>query len=277
MFKKRVKRTFPKGTFIPTPARVMAILQLCIVFVVICWNGGRPFMDDLYKLKRQTLAYQYVLGGGDLIERMHQNDPEFLKQLERNRERFTQLHTDEQERIKNSYTVLLQKYDRTFLKKMQLSVIALLLDMPPFELLWVFMSLMLSVMVLKKREGAAVAIWLLPAIAFFYSVDNVIYAAPPALTHEQKLFPSDSFLEDHYGEGEAAWRAYLSDRWGNGSYEEGSFSFHLARLSALAKDLQTVPRPVREPWLFLVVYNLWNAAFAFIIWRRCGKAKHVLA
>ena len=62
MFKKpKKKRHFPPGTFIPTRARVLAILQLCIAFSVICYNMGTPFLGEVFDVREQQSLYQSIM------------------------------------------------------------------------------------------------------------------------------------------------------------------------------------------------------------------------
>ena len=119
----------------------------------------------------------------------------------------------------------------------------------------------------RKREGRSICSC---RQTICRACGSASLSAPvPPLTHEQKLFPKDSILERHYGEGAEAWKAYLADRWGSGSYEAGSFAFHRARLSAMAADAQQPALHFREAWLWLLLYNGWNITYALVIWRYC--------
>ena len=62
MFRKRTKKIYPPGTFIPTPARVCAIIQLCVAFTVLIWNMATPFAGELFNVKSKMILYHDVMG-----------------------------------------------------------------------------------------------------------------------------------------------------------------------------------------------------------------------
>ena len=96
MFRKRAKKSYPPGTFIPTPARVFAILQLCIAFSILLWNASLPFMGDLYEIKSKLLLYKHVI-----------DHPQFVR-----------LSPLEQESIHTSQAVLQAQLGLPFLQKL---------------------------------------------------------------------------------------------------------------------------------------------------------------
>ena len=59
---RRRKKTFPPGTFIPTPQRLMAIAQLCIAFSLLLWYAMQPFMGEYFDLRSRMLLYEYAMG-----------------------------------------------------------------------------------------------------------------------------------------------------------------------------------------------------------------------
>ena len=111
------KKQFPPGTFIPTPARVAAIIQLCLAFSVILWCAGQPFMGELFAIKSKMILYQSVMGSPDLLKK-GKDDPKLAARLERNAERFASLPLDQKQQLIRSYEQLHNKAEAPFLTKL---------------------------------------------------------------------------------------------------------------------------------------------------------------
>ena len=156
MFRKRVRKEFPPGTFISTPARVMAILQLCVAFTLIAWHAGEPFLGDLFNIKSKLVVYQFVLG---------------IKN-EANAERFARLPAIQRQQIERNYNTLQKQYNLPFWDKLKRSFEIIFFGIPSFELAWILLSIIIPILLLKKVEGAVQAVWLLPLATLFFTIDN---------------------------------------------------------------------------------------------------------
>jgi hypothetical protein len=256
MFRKRAKKTYPPGTFIPTPARIFAILQLCIAFSILLWNASLPFMGDLYEIKSKLLIYKHVI-----------NHPQFAH-----------LSPLEQESIQTAHTLLQAQLGHPFWHKLSRSFTAIVSGIPSLELAWILFSVVLSIMLLKKVEGAANALWILPLLTLAYACENQWQRLPASLTEEQKLFPSEKLLLENYlaepfspafelqqKQLKQAWDAYLVKEWtaGSGTPEEGFFFFNRARLKTLENNKIISSHP-RESLLAIALYLFWNFSYAFV-------------
>jgi hypothetical protein len=287
MFRKRTKKAFPPGTFIPTPARVVVILQLCLAFTLLAWNAGLPFMGELFANKAKMFLYQDVRG----IANPEKVDVESIQKLQRNAHRFEKLSLQQREHLAQTYAGLQTPSDSTFLFKLKRSIHLLLVELPPFELAWLVFSVVISIMLLKKVEGATLAVWLLPLVVFAYGVDNRLNGKGSGLTEEAKLFPTEeTIVADYLKKPLSAnvfeqreqlvrgWQLYLVEAWAKQTpstdpkvfqeqMEAGEFAFNVARLEKMALDnhLSTPPLHKKEPLAILALYLIWNNFFAWFV------------
>lgn len=296
MFRKRQKKEFPPGTFIPMPARLCAIIQLCLAFIVILWNLSQPFMGELFAFKSQILLYQDVMGISPKQETVEKQ-----ARMRHNAERFQALPLEEKQLILKSYQKLEALLERSFFTKMGRSLHILFFEMPTYEQVWLLLSIVLPILLLKRVEGASQAIWLLPLLTSFYAYDNQLFGRPTSPTAEARLFPSEEVIVAHYlseplsknvfGQSEQllrGWKRYLVKEWTkeqpssdslvfNQQAEKGEFLFTLARLKALPapnKMLSSKP-PAKEPISLLAVYLFWNFFFAYIAWQKTTAEQNV--
>lgn len=267
MFRQRTKKQFPEGTFIPFPARVCAIFQLCIAFGMVLWYLSQPFMGELFEIKSEKLLVNYAL---------------------EHREFFDTLPLTEQEQLLTRLLHLQEKLERPFWEK-TITSIKLIFNLPLLKLSWIVLAIVLSIFLLKKQEGTRHALWLLPFLALAYGVENRINHPPPRLTEEQKLFPTESYLVKHYldvpfsshlfeqkEQLEKAWDRYLQVEWGapEQSAAKGRYFFNLARL----KSLSEVPSQQRgqEPLSLLFLFLFWNLSYATICSKYTNKNYYLL-
>lgn len=299
MFRKRQKKIFPPGTFIPTPARVMAIIQLCLAFSVILWNASQPFMGELFELKsKQLLAYDVM---GISSEHLSGSMAEIAKtkkeRLERNTARFQALPLAKQQTIANQSAQWQHELQRSFLDKLKRSFYGLAFGIPPFKQVWLLLSLVVPVLLLKRVEGARYVLWLLPLATMLYAVENRWHGIS-SNSVESQLFPKEQVLIRNYIEGPLrgnifeqqsqlmhGWKHYLVTEWAKESpfsepelfeeqAEKGEFAFNLARLAAKKTDERSEEvdrvgrqRETQKPLSVLAVYLFWNLSFALTAWR----------
>lgn len=283
----RRKKEYPPGTFIPTPARVCAIVQLCLAFAIVLWNMSQPFMGELFAIKSQQLLYQDVMGlSGKAID-----SPERQSRLDRNRERFHEIDPGEKQLILDKYERLGQMAGRSFWAKMERSLRIVMVEMPLYERLWLILSFILSVMLLKRVEGARPAIWILPLLAFFYSFDNYLYSPHYGGSADAKIFPKEEIIVSWYVDAPLSsnlleqkeqlirgWNRYLIEEWSKVpapsdprefamQAEVGEFMFNVQRLIAYGRPESIISNiSYREPMVLLGMYILWNFFFAMMAW-----------
>ncbi len=287
--KKRVKKNYPPGTFIPTPARVCAIIQLCLAFSVLLWNFAQPFMGELFSIKSQQLLFEDVMGIKDksiLDERALFNQ-----------QHFKELSQSEKSLLLDGYKSLQEQLQRPFLQKLRRGF-SLLFEMPLFEQGWLLLSIAVPIMLLKRIEGAAMVVWLLPLLAVLYGLDDRLHSPVKPKGAEEQLFPSEHDLVANYykkplskniakqqEELKEAWKTYLIEKWSPGNvsdsmekrHMEGEFRFNLERVklqmihgSMKAAKAFGASR-YQEPLIFIAVYIFWNIFFGFIVLRTCRQ------
>jgi len=250
-----------------------------------------PFMGDLFTYKSQMLIYQNVMGDDTLLQKLNADKAtELHSQLERNKLRFQELPGQQKEKILKEYTHLQTLVTTTFMTKLGQSFRILLWDIPPFELAWIVFSLVISILLLKRYEGAAQAAWLLPLITFLYAYSNITQGKNLEALSDAQLFPSESVIINDYLKKPLSpsiqeqqkqlmygWQLYLIKVWAHEDpsmdpsvfqkqVEQGEYAFNVARLDKIASNPLLDHAYVlnkKEPKIFLLIYLLWNLAFAW--------------
>lgn len=273
MFCKKSKKMDDPEIFLPKPARIAAILQLCIAFSMILWYGSKPFMGELFSIKSELLLYQHVIG---------------LKH-EGHKERFLQLPKPEQEQILFHYAQLQSQLDKPFLAKVKRSLGTLLLDLPPFKMAWIFFSIAIAILLLIRKEGALQAMWILPAFALAYGIDCRLNGTPSSAAWDVNLYPSEQVLIEKYlheplnpnvfnqqNQLLKGWELYLILEWAGltpspnaSEYLEqvakGDFAFHLNKLKVLMNNPVDAGKVPQEPFPLLALYLFWNLYFVLTV------------
>lgn len=287
MFRKREKKVFPPNTFIATPARVAAIMHLCLGLTLLLWTAAKPFMGDLFSIKSEMLLYQAVV-----------EKPALLNELPK----------EQAEAIESNYQELKRKLQLPFGGKIKSVFVLLFSKTPPLKQMWLLFSLILPVMLLMRIEGAAQACCLLPLIVLAYAADNYYTAFPVKKSLDESLFPSEQQVVESYLSPPLsasileqqidltkAWQRYLIDKWAHQPPSEnpelfqkqlarGEFAFNVARIekrkgtSLLAVDVQ----PEKESWPMLTIYFCWNFFFAacavrYVLFKKDSKSSPICA
>lgn len=276
MFRKKTKKIYPPGTFIPTPARLMAILQLCFAFSLLLWQASQPFMGDLFRTKSEMLIYQDVMGIPPLYGEVNQR-------LKDNEQRFANLPRQIKNQIENRYLDLKGQLDTSFKEKISKLSSLFFKELSPFELAWIFFSIVISILLLKKVEGATHAVWILPLLCLLFAIHN---QSKPINNSSVSLFPSeelivknylsedlDSAVSKQYDQLLKGWHQYLIIEWAHevpssnketfrAQAEKGEFYFNLAQIQQ-QQGLSTKPSNVISNWI-LCLYCFWNFMFAWI-------------
>ncbi len=288
MFRKRKKKYFLPGTFIPTPARVMAIIHLCMALSMFLWILSQPFMGDLFTVKSQLLFYETVMGKKELPN---------AGQMQRNAERFLTLPASVKNQIQVGYQQLTSELQKPLLQKLKHSLELLLTKTSPFELGWIVFSILIPLLLLIKIEGAVPAVWLLVILTIGYGVDNRLNA-PVRTNPEAQLFPAETDLLLKYlkeplnpnifeqeSQLKKGWHLFLVDQWAKESasknqdqfglqVEKGEFAFNLARINAMTHISQALSNnaaPEKQSLFTLMLYFVWNTAMAGIVTKSCRR------
>lgn len=285
MFRKREKKIYPPGTFIPMPARICCIIQLCIAFTVLFWNLSQPFVGELFHAKSKLVLFQDVMG---VTANSSQLSPQKQERLIRNAERFSSLPEEQKEGINQGLQILHEQIQSSFLDKLFRSF-QFIFQMPLFEKTWLILSFIIPIMLLKRVEGALQAVWLLPLLAALYAFDNRLHGYTPHPSSDMRLFPTEEALVTKFmneplsdnvfeqqGQLQLAWKHYLVKEWTKEKIaadpemierqaEDGEFAFNLARLKFISQDLQEKDHSfgiIQEPLAILSLYIFWNILFA---------------
>lgn len=282
MFRKRQKKVFPPGTFIPMPARVCAIIQLCLAFTIILWNMSQPFAGELFTLKSKLVLFEDVMGIGSKQGLSNEK----VARLDRNAARFKELPLEDSASIVKGMQQVQGLLQRSFMDKMVGAGRILVYEIPLYEQLWLILSLIIPILLLKRVEGASQAVWLLPLLAALYAFDNRWNGQRPEPSQESLLFPTEevliaSFMHEPLSANifeqqeqlKQAWQSYLIKVWGNEEKsedpvaallqsEKGEFAFNIARANVISEQAIRKGAYPQEPLLLLGIYLSWNTLFA---------------
>lgn len=247
MFRKRIKKQFPPGTFLPTTARIVAILHLCIAFTLILWYSSQPFMGRYFTVKSRMAIFETVFKD----------------------EHFSQLNENQKIALNEKYGELTKELDTSFWIKCLQSLNVLVNEIPTYEQAWLLLSVILPIYLLKRREGSWQAAWLLPILCFAFCVDNRFYGKGVVLTEEEKLFPTEAMIVAEYLDKplsedifeqqtqlQAGWQKYLKEKWNN------EFYFTVARAEKTELP-ETMIVNKRLSYFVLGLFMFWNVYFAW--------------
>jgi hypothetical protein len=261
------KKKFPAGTFIPGPARICAIIQLCIAFSILLWEMAQPFTGELFRQKSNALLYEEVI-----------DNPKFAS-----------LPQEQQSQILAHYDAVKIEKQRSFEAKVAAAADRMLFHGSVFKRSWLLFSIILPIFLLKRREGALAALWILPLLALCYAVDNQ-RSGTRFISQEAQLFPSEKEIVEKYVAGglsphifeqqeqlRTGWKHYLVQEWleerpshdpqlFEQQAQEGAFAFALARLEKRQLDNARKARlPIQQEHpLILGIYLFWNVLFALV-------------
>lgn len=293
MFRKRQKKHFPPGTFIPKPARICAIIQLCLAFSVFLWNASEPFVGEIFTLKSRLLFYQDVMG----IPATDNIPVEKQLRLDRNANRFKSLSTKTKNQLVENFQLIQKQLQRSFLDKVKSVITLFAYRISPYELAWIFFSIVIPILLLKRVEGATQAVWLLPLLAAAYAVDSRWYGNGHQESVESRLFPSERELVENYMKEPLSqdvfvqqeqllngWKRFLIIKWSHQhpsddkiifdkQAEDAEFNFTLARLESRSKQKHFFILEKNQPvpsYPLLILYFFWNTYFAYTAWTHAG-------
>jgi hypothetical protein len=273
--------------------RGLAILNLVIVFTIISYHAGWPFMGQLFEDRGQDIMYQWVMGNPELGKRLSMSE-----RMERNAERFADLPDGKKAKITKSYEELQLRLNESWYSRLSRSFKILAFDLPALERTWLFLSFILSLLILFEIEGIRQAVWLLPLLAICFAIANQTLGYTPLPSADHELFPTEEWLIEKYiqrplsqdiakqrVELTLALNNFFIQEWANETpsnsietfnlqVEKGEFAFHLARLEKILEqplDKQNIFDQKRS-WIGLFFFLLWNFLLA---WRLRGKSMNL--
>lgn len=263
---------------IPTFKRLCAIIQLCLAFSLLLWYAAQPFMGEYFTLRSKMLLYEYVMG----VSQSDSSQPS----------RFQTLPADHQAYLLRDYAKLHHQAHRSTFTKIWAGLEGLLVKISLFEMSWLLFSIVICILFLLQKEGAAQAVWLLPLIILSYAVDNrlnghsaspssdlILFPTETAIVHDYLKEPLSSNWLIQYKQLKKGWESYLIQRWTTQqvekdqpeweqAVEEGLFNFTLARLEHLhlhpvQDGLGALHAKTSDFWLGF--YLVWNGCLAWIL------------
>lgn len=236
------------------------------------------------------LLYHQVMGSPTLSQSVDQS------RLNRNAERFATLPQAQQLQFITQHDQLQAKANRSFWEKLWSSLHILVIELPVLERVWIVFSVAIALLLLLRIEGAVQAVWLLPLIVALYAYDNTQHAPAATPRASDLLFPSETYLIEHYLKQPLSnriseqhdqllkgWQFYLIEEWLHETpvsdpkqfamqVERGQFAFDVARLEHSISDQKvTSPFYKKEPPLLLVGYLIWNLFLAWCITYYCRE------
>ena len=259
--------------------RVLAILQLCVIFTYIAWSCLQPPLDEYVSHHSKGTLYRTLIGNSTY---------------------FKELPEEKQLSLISDYQALQHPPSSNFLEKALNATLntgqMLLFGIPPFMQAWLCFSFAICLMLLLDIEGASAAAWVLPLLVVAHALVSQLYGVPAEPTAEEKLFPTEAYIVENYlkspPSGSAAehrallmngWHNYLAAEWAKESPSKespskdlkiqseqasrGEYAFNLARLETLTTSKQAAQtRPFHiplTPLLFFAPGFLWSLYFAW--------------
>lgn len=299
----RIKKVFPPGTFIPTTARVLAIVQLSLAFSLLLWHAFQPFMGDLFNYKSRILLIETVEGQGLLAQRAAAElGADHAEQLERNRKRFAALPDSTKKLLSDLHTSWEKKLQLPVWKQVCRAIKRVAMGTSLWEQTWISLSIAICLLLLLKIEGAVHACWLLPLVTLFYGIDVWQHPIAKNTAPDEALFPTEQQIFEEYLYEEPAfspleqqnqltrgWHLYLVKEWApaveegegegenlsfNQKVEDGEFAFQVARLELMALYPPSNDDE-RQPLSLIAIYILWNFFFAWKITKVMLRERYI--
>jgi len=285
------KKPFRERDFIPRPARVITIIQLCIAFTILIFTLSYPFLQRYIDQKTDVMLIQIVKGDQSLVT--DESSSLELKQrdlLKRNVVRFEELPLSKQTMVDEFYEELISAPSRSFLIDFLETSASFVRKTPSFMLAWILLSIVLGILILLKVEGTHQTIWLLPLLVSLYGWQNVTQAPISIPSPDAALFPQEKevieeeladSIEEQREQLQRGWQAYLVKNYAKEipsndkevfdlQVEKGEFLFNIARIE---KRKSTQERADVTFWetkkhpAFLLLFFFWNFYFAWQIFR----------
>lgn len=273
---------------LPLGTRVLVIANLSLLFFIISAKLLTPFSVNYLTMNQHMGLVRTIIGEG-----RGELTPEIQAKLERNRQRFAQLSSEERKGVEESYQKIIEGDQITFEKQFMQGVSDLAFDTALYFQAWLLLSLALGIFALLRIEGTAAINWSLPLLAAllllqaFYNLrDNPedpwvnFFPSEQELMGEHKSYSRDRLEE--------AWKIFLIENYTEESpaqdlqsrsqqVEDGEFAFNLALLqhiethSGKSNDFALIP-----PIISQVLLLAWSFFYALFLsreeaWRLCEQ------
>lgn len=231
----------------PLSLRVIAILQLISCFSVFIWILFDPFMGEHFRLKEELLLIQNIRGDEALIAKVSGDQGEILK---RNQARFNALSPSARISIDDKAHLIEWKMGASTLSKLGQGFKRVFFETPVVLLLWIFLSTLFAIAILKEKESITSYSWAAPLMLAAYGYGVWLTATPvisPYPTEAEIVSnhlkrPLGLSLESQAKDLKIGWEIYLIEKWTNSSpskepqiyrsqIEAGEHAFNLHLLS----------------------------------------------
>lgn len=266
-----------ENLYLPMPKRIACILQLILSLSVFLWLLFDPFMGEHFRLKEELILIQNLRGDETLKAQLL---PAAQNKLARNQTRFQTLPLTEQEQIHHKAHLLEWKMNTPAISKFIHGISSFLFRTPVITLLWIILSILLSIACLKKKGWAFRATFLLPilSLAYAYAIYHSArpYSSPYPSEREVLQYlekPLGSTLSEQRENLKKGWELYLIHEWAHeeptvenyqDQVEKGEYAFNLVLLDRLKEE-----PPMN---IFLILgYIGWNMAFAIVLNRNLKR------
>lgn len=273
---------------IPTKARVVIILHLCIGLSAMLWLIGYPFMGGHFAYQSDLLLFEAVMGKSELLKKI---DPEKAAALEEktllNRTFFQQLDLDSRDKIQSAADQRLKILSQSGALKMR-DALKFAFELPPLLIAWVLLSVIVPIALLLRHRWALLGTLLIPLVTLGFVVANWYSGADPLQYSDQGLFPDEKTLvqtelhqplkgslNEQKAQLNRSWQTYLVKHFAHDIPSEnptlfhrqvakGEFRFNLERLKRLPPNL-SYSFWEQKPFYLLLSYLLWNCFFAWVV------------
>lgn len=245
--------------------KILIIFHLCFAFSFLTWLLIQPYVKGVVAQKSERALYEALFAHKDFFQELPASEQKLLL------EGYAKLGKE-----KSAHS---ESIGHVFFK-----------TTPPFALAWLFFSIVISLFLLFRIEGGALAAWLLPLLVLGYA----FFLRPPDRPQDS-LFPTESYVLTQYvsahesqslGKREAlllGWHRYLIAEWAKESVsleeslhkaqvEKGLFLFNAARLkwvlAGKGDEVVMAGFTAYPSFLRLACYFMWNLFFAWFINRK---------
>lgn len=276
--------------------KAAVMIHLCFVFTFLAGVASQPFMGDLFAYKSASMVYQTLMGNQELLQKIdHERAQLLAPKMEHFRTHFKSLPSEQQEKLLKRYRALQELAYTPWTTKCVKAYHLVFFDLPALERLWIAMSIIFCVLLIRKREGAATAAWLVPLLACACILDNAYNGIEERVRKDYALFPSEKYLIQNYGSGslkaklstqgediKKAWELFLVTEYAKQQpsqdlelfymqVEDGEFQFLNAQALLIEPSELGVDRAKMHQKAG-IAYNLfflsWNCCFAWLILRK---------
>lgn len=266
--------------------RVLIILHLCLAFVILLYLLLFPFLGAHFSVRSDLLIVESAMGKSSLLDAISPSHPSASSaDLSYKRQSFPSLSIEDQKLLLDTEAELHREMNLSFIERAA-KFGTLFISIPLSLWGWLLLSFYLSVRLLRGKETAALAIWLLPLLASLYVLENSYRGKPSPL---EQLIPDEavllhaksvddmeglSWIEKEQARLKSAWKHFLVAHYGDPDVEPQAKREALAERNFQVAWVKLLPQnrflPLQEKHssLVLLLFIGWNLFFAWKIRNR---------